>query len=189
MADTVLETERLVIRQWREDDFADWLAHLNTDAVCVHLGGAKPPAEARAAFDRSLGGWNENGYGFLAVERRADGLLLGVCGMGPIQTEQAPDGLRGEFEVGYRFRIDTRGMGYATEAARAMVDHTFDVLDRPIVFAQTSQANSNSWRLMQRLGMTRRAELDYEDPAYDPEENPTMVWSLDRADRPAKGEA
>lgn len=182
MTDTIAETERLIIRQWRHDDFADWSRHLNTDEVRVHLGGAVPPDKAQAAFDRTQATWAREGYGFLAVVRKEDGMLLGNCGMGPIATEQAPDGLRGEFEVGYQFRTDAAGAGYATEAARAMVGITFAKFERPTVFAQTSQANHRSWKLMKRLGMTRRADLDYVDPAYPAEENPTMVWSIARED-------
>ena len=56
----------------------------------------------------------------------------------------------------------------------------FERLDLARLYAQTSERNTASWRLMQRLGMSRRADLDYLDPDYPPEDNPTMVWDLRR---------
>ena len=57
----------------------------------------------------------------------------------------------------------------------------FARLDLPRVYAQTSQRNTASWRLMERLGMARRADLDYPDPDYPPDDNPTMVYELEAA--------
>ena len=48
------------------------------------------------------------------------------------------------------------------------------------MYGQTSERNVASWRVMQKLGMRRLAELDYEDPDYPPEDNPTMVWGITR---------
>ncbi|RVQ67727.1 N-acetyltransferase [Croceicoccus ponticola] len=185
MADTVAETARLILRTWRESDFADWSAHLNTPEVRVHLGGVLSDDRAREVFTRLLATWDREGHGFLAIERKADGALIGSCGTGPIDTETAPPELRGGYEVGYSLRADARGQGHATEAATAIVEMIFERFDQPVAYAQTSQANRGSWRVMQRLGMTRRADLDYDDPAYEAEENPTMVWSLAREDRAA----
>ncbi|WP_144097058.1 GNAT family N-acetyltransferase [Croceicoccus sediminis] len=180
MADTICQTERLRLRKWREDDFADWQAHLNTDEVRKHLCGKLAPDRAREVFARLVEGWDRDGHGFLAVERLADGALLGSCGTAPISSPSVPDELRGGYEVGYQLRIDAHGQGYATEAAGAVLGLIFDRFDQPVAYAQASQANRGSWRVMQRLGMVRRENLDYDDPDYPPQENPTMVWSLQR---------
>lgn len=183
MADAICRTERLVLRKWRQEDLADWQAHLNTHAVRKHLGGKLPPDRERETFARLLETWDREGQGFLAIERASDGALLGSCGTGPVMAETAPDELRGSFEVGYQLRSDARGQGYATEAAAAVVAIIFDRFDQPVAYAQTSQVNRGSWRVMQRLGMVRREDLDYDDPDYPSQENPTMVWSMQRPER------
>ncbi len=48
----------------------------------------------------------------------------------------------------------------------------------PIVYSQTSDSNAASTRMMHRLGLDRREELDYVDPDYPPQDNPTTVWSI-----------
>ena len=77
-------------------------------------------------------------------------------------------------------RQDSWGQGYATEAARAVLALVFGRFGQPVVASQTSEANRGSWRVMGRLGMERAEALDYDDPAYPPEENPTKVYRLTR---------
>jgi RimJ/RimL family protein N-acetyltransferase len=69
-------------------------------------------------------------------------------------------------EIGWRLREDSWGRGYAREAAIASMDHAFRVLHAPRVVALTVQDNAPSWGLMLRLGMERRAELDYFGPDW-----------------------
>ena len=180
VADTVLETDRLVLRLFRESDLAPWLAHLNTPEVRAHLGGVVPEDEMAAKFARQKDSWADDKGGWLAIERKADGEFLGYCGFGPISAEAAPPALQGQAEIGWTLRADCWGQGYATEAARAMLAMTFEKFGLPAVCSQTSEANRGSWRVMERLGMERAEELDYDDPAYPPEENPTKVYRLMR---------
>ncbi len=64
------------------------------------------------------------------------------------------------YEVGWRLREDAWGQGYAKEAAIASLDFAFDTLGADRVVAITFPGNEASWGLMERLGMTRRPELD-----------------------------
>ena len=179
VADAVLETERLILRRFREADLGPWLAHLNTPEVRAHLGGVVPEDEMTAKFARQKAAWDDGKGGWLAIERKSDGEFLGYCGFGPITTEVAPEELRGTTEIGWTLRADCWGQGYATEAARAVVAKAFDT-GLALICSQTSEANRGSWRVMERLGMERAEALDYDDPAYPPEENPTKVYRLTR---------
>lgn len=181
VADTVLETPRLVLRRFRDDDFAPWLAHLNSPEVRAHLGGVDPEGKVAEKFARQKDDWAEDRGGWLAVERKTDGEFLGYCGFGEISAEAAPPRLLGKPEIGWALRADCWGRGYATEAALAVLAMAFGRFGVPEVCSQTSEANRNSWRLMERLGMERAEEFDYHDPAYPPEENPTKVYRLTRA--------
>jgi RimJ/RimL family protein N-acetyltransferase len=182
MAEPVFSTARLVLRRWREDDREQWQAHLNTPEVRQYLAGMLDAQQAAASFARMLASWDDGRTGFLALERRADGALIGTCGIGPVFDEPAPEPLASGLQLGWQLRSDAWGRGYATEAAKVLLDYGFATLSLVTVWAQTSERNRASWAVMQRLGMTRRAELDYFDPAYPPEDNPAMVWSLDRTD-------
>lgn len=178
--DTILETERPILRKFRDEDLPHWVEHMNMPEVRAHLGQAKSPEEIAERLARVKAKWNEADGGYLALIRRADGEFLGECGCSIVTTEAAPGEMRGELEIGWQLRADRWGQGYATEAARALVGLIFGRFGRDIAFSQTSDANRGSWRVMERLGMTRRADLDYDDPAFPPEENPSKVYCLRR---------
>jgi RimJ/RimL family protein N-acetyltransferase len=182
VADTVIETERLRLRRFRDDDLAAWLEHLNTPEVRAHLGGLVSADEAAEKFARQRDSWDEASGGWLAIERKSDKAFLGNCGFGPISTGHAPAELRGATEIGWQLRADCWGRGYATEAARAVLAVAFERFEHRVIYSQTSENNRGSWRLMERLGMERVERLDYDDPDYPPEENPTKVYRLQRED-------
>jgi RimJ/RimL family protein N-acetyltransferase len=161
----VIETERLILRDWREQDVAPFLRHTNTPAVMRWLGGVLPPEEAEARLRGRLMRWQaERGFTFWAVERKADEELLGFCGLKIADDAGSP--VEGALEVGWRLREDAWGQGYAREAAEASLDFAFGTLGAPRVVSLTVTGNAPSWRLMERLGMTRRPDLDYEGPGW-----------------------
>jgi RimJ/RimL family protein N-acetyltransferase len=174
----MIETARLRLRDWTAEDVAPFIRHTNTEAVMRWLGGVQTEAQLRDALENRLMRWqNERGFTFWAVERKADGALLGFCGIKIADGEDSP--IRGEYEIGWRLREDAWGQGYAKEAATASLDFAFDRLGADQVVAITFPQNAASWGLMERLGMRRREELDHDDPRF-PELNPTIVYSLAR---------
>ena len=183
MADTVAETERLILRQWRSSDRAEFLRNLNSDAVMRWLGGPQSEATYAAAMDRIDGYQRDFGHTLWIVERKADGAVLGFCGLKRVNAEGACN--PGDFEVGWRLREDTWGHGVAKEAAIASLDLAFGRFGAPHVVAFTVEGNEASWGLMKRLGMHRRADLDFIDARFGPELNPTIVYRIDAANWPA----
>lgn len=180
MNDTVLATERLILRRWRDSDFEEWFAHLNTPEVRAHLGKVDSRESLAARIERVKASLEEKGYSFLAVERREDGMFLGACGIADMTSEWPPEAMQGAPEIGWQLRADCWGNGYATEAARAVLAMAFEQFAKPVVYSQTSEANVASWKVMERLGMERMPQLDYDDPDYPAEENPTKVYALTR---------
>ena len=171
-----IETDRLLLRDWREADIAPFIQHTNTPAVMRWLGGVWTREAAEDALRNRLMRWQaERGFTFWAVERKADGALLGFCGLKIADTAGSP--IEGLHEVGWRLREDAWGQGYAKEAAIASLDFAFDRLGSDRVVAITFIQNEASWGLMERLGMTRRPELDYDDPRF-PALNPTIVYDI-----------
>ena len=171
----MIETERLILRPWREEDVEPFLRHTNTPAVMRWLGGVRSEAEQRESIGRIMRWQGERGFTFWAVERKADGELLGFCGLKIADTAGAP--VEGMYEVGWRLREDAWGQGYAKEAAIASLDFAFERLGAERVVAITFIGNEPSWGLMERLGMSRRPELDYDDPRF-PDLNPTIVYDI-----------
>jgi RimJ/RimL family protein N-acetyltransferase len=172
----VIETARLILRNWREEDIEPFIRHTNTPAVMRWLGGVMPEDEARARIvDRMMVWQEERGFTFWAVERKADRALLGFCGIKIADTPGAP--VEGVHEVGWRLREDAWGQGYAKEAAIASIDFAFARLGANRVVALTFNGNEASWGLMERIGMTRRPECDYDDARFG-DLNPTIVYDI-----------
>ena len=182
----VAETERLRLRGWRPEDRAEFVRRLNTPAVMRWLGGVQDESVYQAAFERIDGFQRDFGHTFWVVERKADGALLGFCGL---KRVNAPGGepLHGQFEVGWRLREDAWGQGLAKEAAIAALDLAFNRYEAPHVIALTVPGNAASRGLMARLGMQRRSDLDFIDTRFDNpgELNPTVVYRIQAADWPA----
>jgi RimJ/RimL family protein N-acetyltransferase len=173
----VIRTERLILRDWRDEDIAPFIRHTNTAPVMRWLGGVQTEEKQRDAIENRIMRWQrELGFTFWAVERQADGELLGFCGLKLADAEPSPD--LGVHEIGWRLREDAWGLGYAKEAAVASLDFAFDKLAVDRVVAFTCIQNEPSWGLMERLGMTRRPDRDYHDPRFGAELNPAIVYDI-----------
>lgn len=171
MADFRFETARLVLRDWRKDDWEPFWQGTNTPSVMRWLGGVADPATRAAARARLLGYQRDHGHTFWVVERKYDGALLGFCGLKRSNQAGGPHGM---MEVGWRLREDAWGQGYAKEAAAASLDLAFDRFGADEVIALTVQGNTASWGLMLRLGMVRREDLDFANADFDPD-NPVII--------------
>lgn len=179
MAEVIAETARLRLRTWDEADIAPFMAALNTPAVMQWLGGVGGPALYQSLFERMQRCQADKGYCFWIVERKADGELLGFCGL--YLTERPATPVAGMTEIGWRLREDAWGHGYAREAAEASLSHGFGKAGLERIVAYTVRENHASWGLMQRLGMIRARDYDH---VYDHASGPidTITYKIDRRD-------
>ena len=185
MADFKLETERLILRDWDDDDWQPFWAATNTPAVMRWLGGVCEETKRAAAQARILSYSLEHGHTFWVVERKSDGEILGFCGLKRCNQEGGPVGM---MEIGWRLREDAWGKGYAKEAARASLKAAFEQFGADEVIALTVQGNAPSWGLMLRLGMRRREDLDFPNEEFDAESGVIIVYSITREEwRTANG--
>ena len=184
MAEIIAETGRLRLRTWDREDRAEFVRHCNTPAVTRFLGGVQSEDEYAAAFERIDGYQRDTGHTFWIVERKSDGALLGFCGLKVAKDLRPP--LQGEVEIGWRLREDCWGQGYAREAAEAALAWAWANLDVARVISITTPANEPSWRLMERLGMTRRPDLDFAHPAFavDHPLSAHVAYAIDRPKSP-----
>lgn len=176
----MIETERLTLRNWREQDRAPYLDFCRSPAVMACLGGPSTEAEVDAAIGRVRASQERNGFCFWAVERREDGTFLGFCGLKVADTPGTP--IEDEIEIGWRLGEPFWGQGYAREAALASLRWAWSNLSAPRVIAITVPANRRSWGLMERIGMIRMPELDFGHPGF-PDNHPLhrhITYAVDR---------
>ena len=171
------ETRRLVLRDWREEDWEPFWKGTNTPGVMAWLGGICDDAKRQAVQQRLLGYQRDHGHTFWVIERKDDGAILGFCGLKRCNQQGGP---LGEMEVGWRLREDAWGKGYAREAAAASLDLAFGQFGTEQVVALTVLPNEASWGLMKRLGMKRREDLDFSNSDFGADT--IIVYSLSRND-------
>lgn len=161
--ETVLTTERLTLRAFRADDLPLYQALGQDRAVMQYLGGLWTPERTLAAAQDANQSLIEHGYGFLAVERRSDGVFLGIAGLSVEQWY--PDDL----QVGWRLAQAHWGQGYASEAGRAWLNLAFERTGRNRIISMADVPNRRSIAVMQRLGMSfdHEARLRDGDEEFD----------------------
>jgi len=175
MADFRHETDRLILRDWREEDWPEFWKGTNTLAVMRYLGGVLDTSGQADARARIEGYRDQHGHTFWAVERKSDRVLLGFCGLKRSNERGGPQDM---MEVGWRLREEAWGHGYAKEAAIASIDLAFERFSADEVIALTVMGNAASWGLMERLGMERRKDLDFEGPEWTDVDPAIIVYSI-----------
>lgn len=156
----MIETDRLILRSPLDGDLDAFAAMSADPEVMRHFPALLDRDECQAMFDRINARIAARGYGFWALERKADGVFLGLTGIQDYKPEMPLTGI----EAGWRLARHAWGQGYASEAAAAAVAFAFETLDAPQVSAITSTGNLPSQAVMRRIGMTARPELDFDHP-------------------------
>jgi RimJ/RimL family protein N-acetyltransferase len=156
-----LETPRLILRQWQDSDLEAFAA-INADPVAMqHFPATMSAEESQALMRQHYQHVSEHGFGAYAVLRRDSGAFIGACGCKYIPW---PHALPSPVEIGWRFAPSAWGQGFATEAARATLEDCFAKTALEHICSFTVQANRPSWSVMERLGMQRRSDLDFDHP-------------------------
>jgi ribosomal-protein-alanine N-acetyltransferase len=157
----ILETERLVLREWSLDD-APSLFEICRDAeVMLYIGTGKPyetPAEAEKFLRWAIEYQKENGFCRWAVVEKSSGKIVGSCGFAYPRGVPEP-------ELGYLFGRGVWGKGFATEAARAALNYGFEKSGFREIIAITDLENTASQRVLEKIGFARRGveKIDGED--------------------------
>ena len=177
---TRIQTDRLILRNWSDEDRAAFAA-INADPrVTEHLG-PQTRATCDTAIDRQMALAARGEPCFWAAERRDDGALIGFVGVKPpgFAVPRAAG-----YEIGWRLAAAQWGRGYASEGARAALGYAFGALGIADVFAMTVPANVRSQAVMRRIGMVRDEHGDFDHPLLA-EGDPLRRHVLYRISRPA----
>ena len=159
----VLETPRLTLRQFTEND-VDNLFNLNSDPAVMRYptGGRPTPREEIRdqilPFHLSVYGRLDR-LGTWAAESSATGEFLGWFHFRP-----GPDADITDIELGYRLRRPAWNKGYATEGSRALISRGFTELGVERVFAHTMTLNAASRHVLEKCGLTLVGTLPYDGP-------------------------
>ena len=147
----ILETERLLLREMKQDDLPALQGILQDEETMYAYNGAFDEAETQAWLDRQLSRYAQYGFGLWAVVLKESGGMIGQCGL-TMQPWRGDEVL----EVGYLFNRAFWHHGYATEAARGCMEYAFDLLGAREVCSIIRETNLPSRRVAERNGMTVR---------------------------------
>ncbi len=148
-----METQRLVFRQWRPEDYATFAAFFSDPEVARFVGGIKSSEEAWRLMATYVGHYELNQFGYLAIDDKNTDALIGTVGLW--KSEPWP-----EVELGYWLLPAAHGQGFAQEAAQAVMKYAFDVLALPTLVSYIDPANTPSIALAQRLGAVMDGEIE-----------------------------
>jgi len=148
-----LETERLRLRAWREEDLEPYAIFCASEATARFLGGVCNRQDAWRRIAMFLGHWALRGFGNWAIEEKATGRWVGYSGL------WAPDGWP-EPEVMWGIAADRQGRGYATEAGRCARDFAYAHLGWRTLVSYIAPANAPSQRVARRLGATCERDIE-----------------------------
>jgi RimJ/RimL family protein N-acetyltransferase len=153
----IAETPRLLIREFVEDDAADFFA-FNSDPRVMRYTGEPPSTSVDQVRQqiRDYPDYRKHGFGRWAVVFKPDGLIVGFNGLKYLDELQ-------EVDLGYRFRSDYWGRGIATESSEAVLDYGFRELGLKRIIALVLPDNAASIHVLEKLGMSFEGMVNYCD--------------------------
>lgn len=170
-----IETERLILRPFREEDVDAYTAMMQTSQVraSLHLPDDVGRYDAWLGIAQWLGQWELRGTGQWALEEKVSGAFVGRTGTHRPARDDWPG-----IEIGWTLHPDHWGKGYATEAGAAAVEFAFAYHDVDAVYSVILPENAASQAVAKRLGFTL-----YETRALS--HFPSMVHGIWKLPRPA----
>jgi RimJ/RimL family protein N-acetyltransferase len=175
---TEVETERLLLRRWQDDDLERLVGLYADPRVARYLsldGRPWPRARSVAVFEHFVRQWQQQGFGPWAAIGRRSGRWLGEIGLNELADWPGPH----KVEVGWELHPSVWGQGLATEGGRAAVRYGFEVVGLERIISAARADNLASRRVMEKCGLAFQDEFPYKGAL--------AVWYvIDRADWQAR---
>jgi 3-dehydroquinate dehydratase/shikimate dehydrogenase len=154
-------TERLILRPWRKEDKPAF-AEINADPeVMRFFPSTLTRSQSDSLADRLAAAETEEGMTFFATEEQATGRFIGIIGLKAV-AEELP--IAPAVEIGWRLARDVWGRGLAPEGARAVLRAGFEEAGLDRIVSYTSVANTPSRRVMEKIGLIRQPDGDFDHP-------------------------
>ncbi|MBS0655462.1 MAG: GNAT family N-acetyltransferase, partial [Verrucomicrobia bacterium] len=164
----MIKTKRLILRPWKDEDFASF-ARLNGDPrVMEYCSRTLTRQESDLLAARICSSFEKQGWGLWAVSVPEVADFIGFVGLDQMTFEER---FTPAIEIGWRIAFEYWNRGYATEAAQAALKYGFAALHLNEIVSVTPVQNSRSRRVMEKIGMYRDAECDFDHPRV-PEGHP-----------------
>jgi RimJ/RimL family protein N-acetyltransferase len=157
----LIQTERLLLRHWKEED-RELFYRLNSDPRVMEFMPARlTRPESDQLIERIEEHFRKREFGLYAAELRQDRTFIGFIGLSVPSFEAS---FTPCVEIGWRLSTEHWGRGLATEGARAVAKHAFSELGLDEIVSFTVQGNVRSRRVMEKIGMTNDASEDFDHP-------------------------
>lgn len=170
-----IETERLLLRSWNAKDLPLFIAMNKDKRVMRYFPATLSEAETETFYKRIRLEFEQNGWGLYAVEIKTTGRFIGYVGLHEI-------GFEAEFtpgiEIGWRLAADYHNQGYATEAAKAVLELAKE-LGIQCLYSFTAKINIPSERVMQKIGMIKTGEFDHPKLSEDSPLQTHVLYRID----------
>jgi RimJ/RimL family protein N-acetyltransferase len=174
-----MRTERLGFGTWTPDDLDLAMGLWGDLRVTELIGGPFSRDSVERRLAQEIASQAEHGFQYWPVFRLPDAVHVGCCGLRPVPGRDAV------VELGFHLRADQWGRGYATEAARAAIDHAFGTLRMASIVAGHNPGNDASRRVLLRLGFRYVRDEFYAPTGLD---HPSYELTREAYDR-ARAEA
>lgn len=162
MSIKTIETERLILREWHDEDRTPF-ARMNADPLVMeYLPRVLDEKASGKLVDRFQMHFDKHGYGLYATERKEDGKFMGFIGLNQVEFK-AP--FVPAVEIAWRLGYEFWGKGFGSEAACAILEHGFNTLELPEIVSFTVHDNEKSISVMEKIGMTRDEGGDFDYPS------------------------
>ncbi|MEL6926544.1 MAG: GNAT family N-acetyltransferase [Bacteroidota bacterium] len=143
-------SERLGFRAWKPDDLSGLSALCADEAVMRYFPAVLDAEESKSLFDRLIDHHRKHGFTYFAVDRLDSHEFIGFIGLARQDYESY---FTPCVDIGWRLKRAAWGKGFATEGAKACLQHAFGALELNEIYAVTTHNNTASERVMQKIGM------------------------------------
>jgi len=140
-----LETESLILRQWKNSDYPIFAEFYSVEDIALYVGGVKTPEESWRLMATYIGHYELNGFSYLAIAEKESGNLIGTIGLWKSHPWPEP-------ELGYWLLPKSQGKGFGVEAGLAVKKFALDKLKLNSLVSYIDPSNETSKKLALRLG-------------------------------------
>jgi RimJ/RimL family protein N-acetyltransferase len=164
MSKEIVQTKRLILRQWHQEDLGPF-AQLNADSrVREYFPGLLNQQESDASVKLMSDHIERSGWGFWAASLIQTGEFIGFIGLEDVYFKEPFNKLNPAVEIGWRLAFNHWGKGYATEGALAALRYGYETLNLEEIVSFTAVANQSSRHVMEKIGMHHDSKDDFDHP-------------------------